>query len=197
MANAWDERYAAPGYAYGTEPNDFLREVVTRLPPGRALSLAEGEGRNGVFLATRGFHVTAVDSSAVGLAKARTLAAERGVTLHTVQADLTEYSIEPDAWEVIVSIFCHLPRPARARLYRQAALGLKPGGAFLLEAYTPRQPALGTGGPKDPALLVSLEELRQDLAGLRFEIAREIERIVQEGRLHTGRGAVVQILGFR
>ncbi len=193
----WDQRYSEAGYAYGIEPNDFLVEIVGRLPRGRALSLAEGEGRNGVFLAERGFEVTGVDSSAVGLAKARALAAKRGVHLATVQADLAGYTIAPRSWEVIVSIFCHLPPPLRARLYREAVAGLTPGGALVLEAYTPRQLELGTGGPKEPALLVNLAALKAELAGLRFGIARETEREVREGRLHTGRGAVVQVLALR
>ena len=196
-ATRWDQRYSEPGYAYGTEPNAFLTEVADRLPPGRALSLAEGEGRNGVFLAERGFEVTGVDSSAVGLAKAQALAAERGVSLTTVPADLAHYTIAPGDWDLIVSIFCHLPAVLRRRLYAQAVAGLKPGGTLVLEAYTPRQLEFATGGPKDAALLVTLEELRRELAGLHFDIARETVRDVREGRCHTGRGAVVQILARR
>ena len=196
-ATRWDQRYSEPGYAYGTEPNAFLAEVAARLPRGRVLSLAEGEGRNGVFLAEQGFEVTGVDSSTVGLAQARALAGERGVNLTTVQADLADYAIAPRSWEVIVSIFCHLPPLVRARLYREAVAGLTPGGALVLEAYTPRQLELGTGGPKESALLVSLATLKEELAGLRFEIAHETEREVREGRLHTGRGAVVQVFALR
>ena len=106
---SWDERYRAPGYVYGTEPNDFLAGVGTRIPPGRVLSLCEGEGRNGVWLAGQGYEVTAVDSSAVGLEKARALAAERGVELDTRLCEVGSFRIEPDQWEGIISFFCHLP----------------------------------------------------------------------------------------
>lgn len=197
VVNRWDQRYGEAGYTYGTEPNDFLAGVIGRLPHGRVLSLAEGEGRNGVFLAEQGFEVTGVDSSAVGLAKAWALAGKRGVNLTTVQADLADYAIAPRSWEVIVSIFCHLSPPVRARLHREAVAGLTPGGALVLEAYTLRQLEFGSGGPKEPALLVSLATLKKELAGLRFEIAQETEREVREGRLHTGCGAVVQVLAFR
>jgi SAM-dependent methyltransferase len=195
--NAWDQRYAEPGYAYGTRPNDFLAAVVDRLPKGRVLSLAEGEGRNGLFLASRGFDVTGIDQSAVGLEKARAQARERGLALTTLVMDLADFRIEPGHWAVIVSIFCHLPSAIRRRLSREAATGLVCGGALVLEAYTPHQIGRGTGGPQDPDLMPTLEELRSDLAGLSFEIAQETEREVREGRFHTGRGAVVQILAFR
>lgn len=191
----WDQRYASPEYVYGTEPNEFLAEAIRGLNGcGRALCLAEGEGRNAVFLAGRGYEVHAVDASPVGLAKAERLAQERGVHIVTEVANLEGYRIEPGAWDLIVSIFCHLPAPIRRALHREVVAGLRPGGYFVLEAYTPAQIALGTGGPPDPALMMTLAELREELAGLDFEQAREIERDVHEGRLHTGRGAVVQLV---
>lgn len=191
----WDERYTAEEYAYGTQPNDFLVAQAARIPPGRVLCLAEGQGRNAVWLAQQGYTVTAVDLSAVGLAKAQHLAASRGVSLATIQADLAEFEIEPQAWEGIVSIFGHLPRAIRQRLYRQAAHGLRPGGVFLLEAYTPKQLEYRTGGPADLDMLVSLADVLTELPGLEWEIAREIERDVFEGQYHQGHSAVVQLLG--
>ncbi len=193
----WDARFSEPGYAYGTEPNRFLVDVADRVPPGPVLSLGEGEGRNGVFLAGLGHDVTAVDASAVGLAKARALAVERGVRIETVLADLAGYVIEPGAWSGIVSIFVHLEPPLRAAVYRAAAAGLRPGGAFVLEAYTPAQLAFGTGGPRERPRLVTLEAVREGLPGLTFEIGREIERDVTEGKYHGGRAAVVQVLARR
>ncbi len=193
----WDARYREPGFAYGTEPNDFLREVAGRIPPGPVLCLAEGEGRNAVWLAGLGHEVVAVDSSRVGLAKAARLAAERGVALTTIPADLAEYAIEPGAWAGFVAIFAHLPPPVRARMHRGAVAGLRPGGVFVLEAYAPRQLEFGTGGPQAPELLMSLADLRAELAGLELLIARETERDVVEGRCHTGRAAVVQVLARR
>lgn len=190
----WDARYACDEYVYGTAPNDFLRAHVGDLTPGRTLSLAEGEGRNAVFLAEAGHRVTAVDASAVGLAKARRLAAERGVTLETVVADLADYEIAPAHWDNMVSIFCHIPPAARARLHRQVVAGLRAGGMLLLEAYTPAQIGRGTGGPPVPELTMTVESLRRELAGLEFLHAAELEREVREGRYHTGPGAVVQVL---
>jgi SAM-dependent methyltransferase len=193
----WDLRYSEPGYAYGKEPNAFLVEVAVRIPAGPVLSLAEGEGRNAVFLAGLGHDVTAVDASAVGLAKAEALAGERGVRLATHRADLADYAIAPRAWSGIVSVFAHFPPPLRQRLYAAAAAGLRPGGVLVVEAYTPRQLAFGTGGPRDAALLVTLEDLRAELTGLELAIGREIERDVTEGKYHGGRAAVVQVLARR
>lgn len=193
----WDERYAADGYFYGTEPNDFLAEHAAAIPPGPVLELAAGEGRNGVWLAQRGHAVTAVDGSSVGLAKAEALARARGVAITTVCADLASYAIAPATWSGVVSIFCHLPPALRARVLGEAARGLVPGGALILEAYTPAQLAHGTGGPKDRALLVTLDELRADLAGLELEIAREVEREIHEGTGHGGLSAVVQVVARR
>ena len=191
----WDQRYASPDYVYGTQPNEFLAETIRGLSAGgRALCLAEGEGRNAVFLARQGYEAHAVDASAVGLAKAERLARERGVHIVTEVNNLDGYRIDPDAWDLIVSIFCHLPAAVRRTLHREVVAGLCPGGHFVLEAYTPAQLALGTGGPPDAALMMTLAELREELAGLHFEQAREIARDVREGRLHTGRGAVVQLI---
>jgi SAM-dependent methyltransferase len=193
----WDQRYATDEYVYGTKPNDFLLTAVAGLPPQRVLCLAEGEGRNAVYLASLGHEVLAVDASAVGLAKAQRLAAERGVQIVTEVADLATYAIAPDSFDLIVSIFCHLVPPVRQRLYRQAVLGLRPGGRFILEAYTLQQIGRGTGGPQVPELLYDLATLRSDLAGLRLIHAQELERALHEGRLHDGVGAVVQVVGLR
>lgn len=190
----WDERYDTEEFVYGREPNAFLAGVSGMMPPGDVLCLAEGEGRNAVFLAKRGHRVLAVDSSAVGLAKAARLAEENGVRIETVTADLADFVIEPGRWDAIVSIFCHLPPDIRRPLHRQVVKGLRPGGLFVLEGYTPAQLALGTGGPPSAELMMTLAELREELAGLEFLQAGELERDVVEGRLHTGRGAVVQIV---
>jgi SAM-dependent methyltransferase len=190
----WDERYSQPGFAFGTAPNDFLVSVASQIPKGDVLSLGEGEGRNAIFLASCGHKVHAVDASLVGLLKARELATRNQVEITTEVTDLSHYKIEPDRWNGIVSIFCHLPPPLRSRLYREAVAGLRPGGAFVLEAYTPKQLVYGTGGPKVAELLVTLDELREELAGLEFVHATELERPVIEGTFHTGLAHVVQVV---
>ncbi|MBW4468340.1 MAG: class I SAM-dependent methyltransferase [Pegethrix bostrychoides GSE-TBD4-15B] len=193
----WNERYSQPEYAFGKQPNDFLVQVIQQIPTGRVLCLADGEGRNGVYLAQQGCQVTAVDASPVGLEKARKLAAERSVTIETVVADLAEFPIQPDSWDAIVSIFCHLPPTIRAHVHRQAVAGLRSGGVFVLEAYTPRQLAFKTGGPPTAELTMELATLQQELDGLKFNHAQELEREIQEGLFHQGHSAVVQVLAVK
>jgi SAM-dependent methyltransferase len=193
----WDAAYAAEEYAYGTEPNGFLVASAARIPPGPVLCLADGEGRNGVYLAGLGHAVTSVDASARAGEKARALAAAKGVDLRTVQADLADFPIQPDAWAGIVSIFSHLPAELRARVHAASVRGLRPGGVFLLEAYTPDQLALGTGGPPVPELLMRADVLRRELDGLDLETCRELRRTVVEGTRHRGEGAVVQVVGVK
>jgi SAM-dependent methyltransferase len=196
-AQRWDARYDTPDYRFGTEPNGFLVSVADRLPSGDALCLAEGEGRNAVYLAGLGYDVTAVDASKVGLAKAERLAAERGVSIRTIVADLEDHRIEPDAWDVIVLTFAHLEPGLRKRVHRASVRALRPGGALVLEAYTPAQVELGTGGPPTPERLMTLNDLRAELSELRFEIGREVHRELSEGSAHNGVGAVVQVLAFK
>jgi SAM-dependent methyltransferase len=198
----WNERFAAEGYAYGSEPNDFIRAEAHRIPlveqgKGRVLCLAEGQGRNAVYLAGLGHAVTAVDFSVEGLKKAEQLAKARGVTLDLVQADLSEYTPPEDTFTGVVSVFAHLPREIRRRVHGCVARALVPGGVFLLEAYSPAQLAHGTGGPKDVALLMSLADLREELAPLDLVVAREVERDIQEGAFHGGPSATVQIAAQR
>lgn len=193
----WDQRYSEPGYTYGTTPNTFLVSVVNRIPPGRVLMLAEGEGRNAVYLASLGYRITAVDASAVGLGKALELAAERGVSLTTVVTDLDRFEIEPGQWDAIVSCFCHIPSAIRIPLHRKVVNGLKPGGVFVLEGFSKEQMDYDTGGPKSLDMLMSIEELLQELAGLEIIHAATLVRDVKEGRGHTGLASVVQILAMK
>jgi SAM-dependent methyltransferase len=195
--NFWDDRYSSIGYVYGTEPNEFVASQAHLIPPGPVLCLAEGEGRNAVFLAGRGHDVTAVDASAVGLSKASRLAAAKGLPLKVVVADLADYRIEPGAWSAIVATWAHLPPELRRRVHAQAAKGLAPGGVFLLEAYTPDQIRRATGGPKEPKLCMTLGALREELGPLDYVVGRECVRDVFEGTGHTGTASVVQVCARR
>ncbi len=193
----WDERYRGDNYAYGVEPNDFLRAEVGRIPKGRVLCLAEGEGRNAVFLASVGYQVTAVDFSTAGLRKAERLAMSRGVQLTLIEADLATFELGTDCWSGIVSIFAHTPGLVRQRVHAAVPRALHAGGAFVLEAYRPGQIALGTGGPKDAAMMPTLAALRTELAGLDLVIALDVDREIHEGPFHAGPSATVQVVAIR
>ncbi len=193
----WDERYAEPGLAYGSEPNEFLVEALSDIEPCRALCVGAGEGRNAVFLAELGFDVTALDRSTVGLAKAEEMAAERGVSIQTIERDLANAELATGAYTLIVSIFAHVPPDIRARVHSQVRRALRPGGAFVLEAYTPAQVGRGTGGPPVESMTMTAKTLRRELEGLQFHHLLELERSVVEGRYHTGIASVVQLIARR
>jgi SAM-dependent methyltransferase len=193
----WDERYHAAEYAYGVEANDFLRAQAEHIPAGPVLCLAEGEGRNAVFLAARGHAVTAVDFSAEGLRKAERLARERGVRLELIEADLGTLDLGVERWSGIVSIFAHTPPELRRRLHAAIPRALRPGGALVLEAYRPEQLALATGGPRDATWMPTLAELRAELGGLDLVLAQESNREIHEGRFHAGPSATVQLVAIR
>lgn len=190
--NPWNERYASAEYVYGKTANAFLIEQADRLPKGTfVVSIGEGEGRNAVFLAKRGMSVLAIDSSSVGLDKAKALARDNGASIETLCADLATVEF-PKTFGALLNVFCHLPAATRRAVHRRALASLAPGGWVITELYRPEQVAFGTGGPKDPDLLPTLAALREDFAGCKEIVGREIERDVVEGILHTGRAAVVQ-----
>ena len=190
----WETRYDTDAYVYGTDPNDFLRASVAQLPTGAALCLAEGEGRNAVFLAESGFEVHSVDLTEAGVAKTRRLARDRGVQVHASVGDLSTFDIGVERWDLIVSIFAHMPPTVRRDLHRRTVAALKPRGVLVLEAYTPDQIGRGTGGPSAAEMTMSLDILADEFAPLRFQHAMELEREVIEGAGHTGLGAVVQVI---
>jgi SAM-dependent methyltransferase len=191
----WDERYSDEDFAYGKEPNDFLKAYAEQLPIGKTLCIGEGEGRNAVYLASLGHEVTALDASSVGLQKASLLAQEKQVEIQTIHADLNHYEFATEAWDNIVAIFCHLPPELRKQVHQSVVKSLKPDGMFILEAYTPQQLDYGTGGPPVEAMMMDLVTLRDELDGLRFIHSEETVREVIEGEHHTGVGAVVQVIG--
>lgn len=191
----WDQRYADEGLAYGGAPNEFLAALADRLPrDGTAVDLGAGEGRNALFLAERGLDVLAVDQSEVGMRKAERLAGERGLRLRTRAVDLRDFDAEPGSVDVVSSIFVHLPADLRAAVHGRVGSWLRPGGVFVLEAYAPDQIARGTGGPGDPSLLASLEEIVGELRGLEIEHRAALVRVVREGKFHTGEASVVQVV---
>ena len=183
----WEERF-------GTDPNEFLRDNVTQLPQGSVLCLAEGEGRNAVFLAECGYVVHSVDLTPAGVAKTLRLAEQRGVAVDAVVGDLETFDIGIAQWDAIVSIFAHMPPVVRRSLHSRVVAALKPGGVFLLEAYTPAQVGRGTGGPSTPETTMNLVALGDELRGLEQIHARELDRNVIEGPGHTGLGSVVQVI---
>ena len=191
----WDQRFASTGFVYGEQPNDFLKEHASGLKAGQALCLAEGEGRNAVFLAELGHQVCAQDISPVGLGKAKELAQRRSVNIHTLCCDLAAFHPEPASLDLIAAIWMHLEPELRATVLQRAVEALRPGGHLLIEAYSPKQLGFSSGGPTRRELLIDAAQLQHELAALKPLILQEVEREIAEGSAHQGPSAVVQFFG--
>jgi SAM-dependent methyltransferase len=177
-SNAWDERYAGDDLIWSAEPNRFLVAEVAALSPGRALDLACGEGRNTVWLAERGWDVTGVDFSKVGLDKARRLAEARRVSAQWEVADVTEYTPAPEGFDLVILMYLHLPEASRRVVFRHAATAVATGGTFLVVGHDITNPDAGWGGPSDSAVLYGPEDVVADLDGLETVKAERVRRPV-------------------
>lgn len=196
MSQFWDDRYNRETYLFGEEPNAFLKAQAHRLKAGmRALCIADGEGRNGVWLARQGLDVHATDSSAVAQDKARALAAKHGVALEIEQADLLEWPWPENAYDVIVGIFIQFFAPdERSRMFEGVKKALRPGGLFILEGYGPKQLEYRTGGPSQPENLYTEELLREAFSDFIIEELRSHDARIQEGEGHDGLSALVDLV---
>jgi SAM-dependent methyltransferase len=172
----WDERYAGTEFVWSAEPNRRLVAEVSELPPGRALDLACGEGRNAVWLAGRGWRVTAVDFSAAGLAKAERLASSRQLGVDWVLADLLEYEPGAGGFDLVVALYLQLPADERRLVLGRAAAAVAPGGTLLVLGHDLLNLTEGHGGPTNPEVLFTPDDVVADVAGLTVERAERVDR---------------------
>jgi 2-polyprenyl-3-methyl-5-hydroxy-6-metoxy-1,4-benzoquinol methylase len=192
----WNRRFGAPDYIFGTAPNAFLASKKSLFKPGeRALCVADGEGRNSVWLAEQGLEVTAFDISPVGVAKARRLAAERGVNVRYDVASVYDWRWPEAQFDVVAAIFVQFADPAmRGFMFERMARALKPGGLLLLEGYTPKQLEYRTGGPSRVENLYTEPMLRQAFSSLEVIELKQYEAVVAEGTQHSGRSALIDLV---
>lgn len=192
----WDARYDREDYLFGTEPAEFVRREAVRLSPGdRVLSVADGEGRNSVFLAARGCRVTAFDPSAPALEKARRLARARGVEVDFHQADVESWEWKPEAFDAVLGVFIQFAGPAlRERMFRDMARTLRPGGLLLLHGYAPRQVDYGTGGPPFRENMYELPMLEAAFPDFEILLAEDHDREIAEGEGHAGMSALIDFV---
>jgi SAM-dependent methyltransferase len=192
----WNERYAAPGYLFGTEPADFLKREGGRIARGdTVLCVADGEGRNSVYLARRGAHVTAMDGSPVAVDKARDLARARGVDIdfHTANIDAWDWGARQ--YDAVVAVFIQFaPPPMRDRIFAGIVRALRPGGMLLLHGYAPRQVEYGTGGPPVAGNMYTLDLLRAAFDGFEVLVAADYDADIAEGAGHAGRSALIDFV---
>jgi SAM-dependent methyltransferase len=196
MKDFWDGRYAIDDYFYGTAPNAFLASQCHRLQRGcEVLAVADGEGRNGVWLAKQGLAVTAVDFSPVALDKARRLAEREGVDVRHELADLFAWDWGENRWDALVAIFVQFVSPGdRPGFHARMKRALKPGGLLLLQGYRPKQVEYGTGGPSSAANMYTAEMLREEFADLEILHLAEHDSVIEEGMGHKGLSALVDLV---
>jgi cyclopropane fatty-acyl-phospholipid synthase-like methyltransferase len=194
----WEDRYATTEYVFGREPAAFLTDHADLLTPGAtALAVADGEGRNSVFMAQRGLKVTALELAPSAIAKARALATEKGVTVDFRQTDLLAHDW-PERFDLVVAIFIQFVGPdQRARLFEGMRRSVRPGGLILLHGYTPEQIALGTGGPPHAENMYTEELLRAAFGDWEILECRAHERDIREGSGHHGRSALIDLVARR
>ena len=193
----WEERYSGEDYAYGTEPNEFFRSVLDTLKPGRILLPADGEGRNGVYAATRGWDVLSLDFSHNARRKAVELAQKKNVHIHYLISDLFLYPYPKDRFDAIALIYVHLHPEKRNQLHRHVLEALKPGGTLILEGFGKDQIHHASGGPRDVNMLFSKAELQNDFEGLEVKLLEEKEILKQEGLFHEGKAHVVRMIASK
>jgi len=196
----WNERYRQPEFAYGTEPNEFLKEQLQLLSPGRILFPAEGEGRNAVYAAKLGWQVSAFDISSEGRKKALALAQQNRVNIDYKVGDFQTVPYLPAQFDAIALIYAHFPAAIKSRCHRMLNTYLRPGGTVIFEAFSKRHleyVALNenVGGPREVDMLFSTDELSGDFAGYEVVHLRETEVELQEGVFHNGKGSVIRFVG--
>ncbi|MEC9199511.1 MAG: class I SAM-dependent methyltransferase [Pseudomonadota bacterium] len=195
----WEDRFATPDYVFGTEPSQFLKSQAHLLQAGQtALAIADGEGRNSVYMADLGLQVTAMDSAANGVAKARKLAQDKGVSVDFRQADLRGWDWSAGQYDVIAAIFFQFAEPAfRAQIFDGIEAALKPGGLLLLHGYEVRQLGFGTGGPKEADQLYTTQMLEERFGHWDVLSLRDYDAVLQEGQGHSGPSALVDLVARR
>jgi len=198
-ARQWNAPYVSSEYVFGREPSAFLVREAHRLPrAGRILCVADGEGRNGVWLARQGFDVHALDISEVGLAKAQLLAAEAEVPVHFELADVLNWPWPVAAYDAVVAIFIQFAAPAdRTKLFSSMKHALRPGGLLLLHGYRPEQVALGTGGPPLVENMYDELLLRRDFGDMDIDYLHTYDADLQEGLGHRGPSALIDLVACK
>jgi SAM-dependent methyltransferase len=198
--NRWDTRYKEQGHAYGKDPNLFFKEWLQKSEPGSILMPADGEGRNGVFAAQSGWKVTSFDLSTEGKSKALELAKENHVSIDYIVGDLEQLQFEKESFDAIGLVYAHFAADRKSSLHRKLSTWLKPGGIIILEAFSKNHLSLSNldpkvGGPKDIDMLFSTAEISADFENYDISILEEKEILLDEGKYHIGKGAVIRFVG--
>lgn len=194
MKDFWNERYSQPDFVYGTKPNRFFAEQLDHLDPGKIILPADGEGRNAVFAAQKGWDVQAVDYSEFAKKKALKLAEDKNVAINYDLSDLAEYDFGTEVYDAAAFIYVHLPRSIIKEVYANVIKSLRPGAKIIVEVYSANQLGRDSGGPKDERVLYSKQKLRELLSGTNIEWMEEMEITLSEGKYHVGKAMVIRAI---
>ncbi|MGN6602658.1 MAG: class I SAM-dependent methyltransferase [Ginsengibacter sp.] len=193
----WNERYSSEDFVYGTAPNEFFKSQIDKLPPGKLLLPAEGEGRNAVYAAKLNWTIDAFDQSEKGKEKCEALARENNVTINYTVSDALDIPLEQNKYDLIALVFAHFPSSIRNEIHQKCIAALKPGGMLLLEAFTPKQLQNESGGPKDSDMLYSKEILESDFTALKIQSLDEKEIELKESKQHWGKADVIRLVAVK
>jgi SAM-dependent methyltransferase len=193
----WDERYNQEEFVYGTEPNEFFKEQLNSLVPGKIIFVCEGEGRNAVYAAKLGWYVEAFDLSKVGMSKALKLAEKNNVNIHYQIADANVIEYPANQYDAVALIYAHFPSSIRSSIHQKVIKWLKPNGKVILEAFNPNQLNNSSGGPKDIDMLYTKEILINDFKDLKIDLLEYKQIFLSEGKFHHGIADVVRFVGTK
>lgn len=195
-ADFWNDRYRKDEFVYGVEPNHYLRNHLSEMQPGKILLPAEGEGRNAIFAARSGWDVKAFDISEEGFKKAKKLAEKNRLEIKYEVTDVLNFDTD-EKFDVLAFIYAHFPNEIRARAISHLLKFLKPGGKVIFEAFSKKQLGNDSGGPKNPDMLYSIEEVKNEFQNLEFEYLAEETIDLDEGVHHQGKGSVIRFVGTK
>ena len=197
MSNIWDERYSQTEYVYGTEPNEFFAKELSLLKPGRLILPCEGEGRNAVFAAQKGWNVIAFDNSQEGKKKALKLAEQKQVHIDYLIDDADKIELEPNSVDSVALIYAHFTPNIRETIHKKIVSWLKPGGTLILEGFNPNQLTNKSGGPKDIAMLYTEEMLKSDFSDLKIVQLNTLQTNLNEGNFHQGEADLIRLIAVK
>jgi SAM-dependent methyltransferase len=197
MNNFWDERYSNKRFVYGTQPNQFFKEQIDKLKPGKILMLGEGEGRNSIYAAKLGWQVDAIDSSTAAKKKALILAEQNKVSLNYQIADINSYDFPQYEYDAVGIIFVHLNEKESELLHKNCAAALREDGKIILELFSKNQFGKTSGGPQDLTMLYSVEQIRTSFSTLQYELLQEVNIVLSEGEFHQGNASVIKFVGVK
>ncbi len=195
--NFWDERYSTDDFIYGKEPNEFFRENLLKIRPGKLFLPGEGEGRNAVFAAKQGWSVDATDQSKVGKSKALKLASESGVKINYSVRDISEYNFPENYYDAAAIIFIHLNAKLRKKVHNKILRSLKINGVLILELFNKEQLGKDSGGPQNIDMLYSQEDIERNFKSLRTILLENKTVLLNEGKKHSGESSVIRFVGIK